>query len=565
MASTQPLLPGAPLPATRSAGPGASADGFDTLVQEARTSDSKGGAKASEAGDPARPRSSDTSRRPGPGASAVDPAQALANLAPDQQPDIAALPDSPPVSPLGEAVEPRDAAVGGAAPDAVPDLQGASTIPDPATRPDPEPVTAPQPAPAPAQAQSEPAGAADAAEPQPGASSPPSSSPSSSQASRTGAGTSAAAETADASGPADAPAATRQVTLSADARPAPEPANPAAASKAGTPSEQLGALAGAEAEAKADALKASPAQANVDDAAPAQDAATEPEALAKEAGKTGLSGLKAAEADGTPRRRAEARDLANTSAEASDKRTSRPASQSQADAEPDMSVARRGDAQSVDAIQPSQAGRPASPALIIANAALFGAQDAQPADPLSLDASGEPVGELSLDPAAPRAEARADAVRQPAQAGQAARFLPHTIQHVAARIAQTAADGGRTVDIRLDPPELGRVEVRLELGPDNTVRALLAAERPETLAELQRSARDLERALADAGLDLADDGLQFSLSQDQAGQGGETDGSAGRYQPYVIDAAALDTAAPSLPAELYGFAVAPSVRLDMRA
>jgi hypothetical protein len=73
---------------------------------------------------------------------------------------------------------------------------------------------------------------------------------------------------------------------------------------------------------------------------------------------------------------------------------------------------------------------------------------------------------------------------------------------------------GRTTsfDVRLDPVDLGRVDVRLEVGADRKVKANLAAEKQTTLAELVRAARDLERALNDAGLDVAENGVTFSLS-----------------------------------------------------
>jgi|GEM_PF-3357128 len=190
------------------------------------------------------------------------------------------------------------------------------------------------------------------------------------------------------------------------------------------------------------------------------------------------------------------------------------------------------------------------------------AQDGQAAgfDPLL---SGE--ADAVMDPVQMRADIRADSLRTPGQAGQAARFTPHTVQHLAGRIAQTAADGGRTVDLRLDPAELGRVRVRLEMSADNSVRALLTAERPDTLAELQRTARDLVRALEDAGLDLAENGLEFSLSE-----GGDDEDSGSRsFTPVFVDSDTLtgDPAPSSAqpgPATLYGFALHARARLDVR-
>jgi|GEM_PF-1319697 len=98
------------------------------------------------------------------------------------------------------------------------------------------------------------------------------------------------------------------------------------------------------------------------------------------------------------------------------------------------------------------------------------------------------------------------------------RFTAQSAAHLAGQITRRFNNGNRVFDIRLDPAELGRVDVRLEMTGDNRVQAYLTVERPETLLELQRTARELERALSDAGLDLDGEGLNFQLSDD-AGEG----------------------------------------------
>lgn len=70
-------------------------------------------------------------------------------------------------------------------------------------------------------------------------------------------------------------------------------------------------------------------------------------------------------------------------------------------------------------------------------------------------------------------------------------------------------------EIRLDPAELGRVDVRIEVGADKKVHAVLAAHDSAALGDLMRNQRALERSLSDAGLDLADGGITFELSGDQ--------------------------------------------------
>lgn len=105
-------------------------------------------------------------------------------------------------------------------------------------------------------------------------------------------------------------------------------------------------------------------------------------------------------------------------------------------------------------------------------------------------------------------------------------------QHIIRRF-----DGKSTsIDVRLDPAELGRVQVSLEVSADNKVTAVVAAENPQTLSDLVRSARELERALQDAGLDLDSGGLSFDLADSGANTKGEDGGSNGRSASARTDA-----------------------------
>ncbi len=109
---------------------------------------------------------------------------------------------------------------------------------------------------------------------------------------------------------------------------------------------------------------------------------------------------------------------------------------------------------------------------------------------------------------------------------------PHpATQAVAATISKAAAAGeDKAFNIKLDPPELGRVEVRMSIDKHNAVKALLIIEKPETFMMLQRDAQILERSLQGIGLDTGDGGLSFELAQDNMFQNeGERGGE--RYQP----------------------------------
>lgn len=101
---------------------------------------------------------------------------------------------------------------------------------------------------------------------------------------------------------------------------------------------------------------------------------------------------------------------------------------------------------------------------------------------------------------------------------------PHpATQMVAASIKKLASNGETTeIRLKLDPPELGRVEVKMSFSKDSTVKAVLIAEKPETFMMLQRDAHILERALQDAGLEADGNSLSFELAQD--GQNFSQDG-----------------------------------------
>jgi flagellar hook-length control protein FliK len=82
---------------------------------------------------------------------------------------------------------------------------------------------------------------------------------------------------------------------------------------------------------------------------------------------------------------------------------------------------------------------------------------------------------------------------------------------LAVEIVARAQEGSRRFEIRLDPPELGRIDVRLHVDGDGQVTSHVRVERADTLDLLRRDAPQLERALQQAGLKTFDGGMQFSL------------------------------------------------------
>ncbi|MBI1186457.1 MAG: hypothetical protein GC206_03880, partial [Alphaproteobacteria bacterium] len=93
---------------------------------------------------------------------------------------------------------------------------------------------------------------------------------------------------------------------------------------------------------------------------------------------------------------------------------------------------------------------------------------------------------------------------------------------VAQQIVRRIEGGATKFEMQLDPPELGRVEVKLEMSRDHRVSALIAAEDPATLSQIARAAREIETMLEAAGLQLSDSGLTFDLADRQSADRGET-------------------------------------------
>lgn len=101
--------------------------------------------------------------------------------------------------------------------------------------------------------------------------------------------------------------------------------------------------------------------------------------------------------------------------------------------------------------------------------------------------------------------------------GQAATVPVHTM---AFHIARNVDNGVNRFEIRVDPPELGKIDVTMDVQSDGKVRVHMVVERAEALDFLQRDARALEKALSDAGLDADTDSVSFSLEQNEKETGG---------------------------------------------
>lgn len=105
------------------------------------------------------------------------------------------------------------------------------------------------------------------------------------------------------------------------------------------------------------------------------------------------------------------------------------------------------------------------------------------------------------------------AVPRVVQAGYQTSQQQINLPQIAFEMARQVDGGNTRFQIRLDPPELGRIDVKLEIDSNGQVNARLTVEKAETLDLMQRDQRALERALQQAGLDANKTNLEFSLKQ----------------------------------------------------
>jgi hypothetical protein len=187
---------------------------------------------------------------------------------------------------------------------------------------------------------------------------------------------------------------------------------------------------------------------------------------------------------------------------------------------------------------PTDAGTGETPAVAAPNLAMGGqdARSGQPGTsgggaqggPFAPPGGSTPGGSTPLPSEAGAAEGVVAgevvfaAAGRPADAAAASRGAPplaSAAEQVKVRLALAARTGADHIAIELTPEHLGRVEVRLDVGRDGRVSALILAAEPATLDLLKSDARGLEQALANAGLNASDDALSFGLLHQGTGGG----------------------------------------------
>ena len=134
---------------------------------------------------------------------------------------------------------------------------------------------------------------------------------------------------------------------------------------------------------------------------------------------------------------------------------------------------------------------------------------------------------------------------------------------LAVEIAASAKSGKSSFEIRLDPADLGRIDVRIDVDRNGQVTSHLTVEKPETLSMLRQDAPQLQRALNDAGFKTGDSGLQFSL-RDQSSSG-QNSGNDNQPQRAAAGDQPEDTTSPPRPAgRTYGRMLGSSSGVDIR-
>jgi flagellar hook-length control protein FliK len=116
---------------------------------------------------------------------------------------------------------------------------------------------------------------------------------------------------------------------------------------------------------------------------------------------------------------------------------------------------------------------------------------------------GQPQTQESVAASAPQA------VRQSVQ--------PSPLDQIKVQLSKSLKDGADTLSLQLHPTDLGRVDVKLEM-QNGQVKAMVTADRPETLQMLKNDASTLQQSLSNAGLSTDANSLSFELRGEQQQQ-----------------------------------------------
>lgn len=162
-----------------------------------------------------------------------------------------------------------------------------------------------------------------------------------------------------------------------------------------------------------------------------------------------------------------------------------------------------------------------------AMAAALGTDIAQPVGATSETTSTDPTQTVMAPIDGVKTTVAADGTRATAtmhpSRGTAA--MPQGVpDQITVNIQKAVKDGKDHFSIRLNPEDLGRIDIRLEIAQDGRLQANISVEKAQTLELLQRDQRSLENALNSAGVKADSGSLNFSLHSDGQPFAGENSG-----------------------------------------
>ena len=213
----------------------------------------------------------------------------------------------------------------------------------------------------------------------------------------------------------------------------------------------------------------------------------------------------------------------------------------------------------IDAVKADVSGNSASaPAANVAGNGLTSAADAGQTLINASDAGVQSSG--AIQPQLPSASAAPVATSQLTVTASTNGAVP--LSGLAMEIAASAKSGKSRFEIRLDPADLGRIDVRIDVDRNGQVTSHLTVDKPETLSMLRQDAPQLQRALDDAGFKTGDSGLQFSLrDQSSSGQNSGNDNGRNAQRLVISDE---DTTRAAVTGRTYGRMLGSSRGVDIR-
>lgn len=152
------------------------------------------------------------------------------------------------------------------------------------------------------------------------------------------------------------------------------------------------------------------------------------------------------------------------------------------------------------------------------------------AAPLAAEPAAAPAATpVTLPASAPATPSSSPVVAAPPERHQPSLQLGDAFgERMGVAIARRLGEGGEELIVRMEPAELGRIQVRLSFDEQGSLRAVLAAESGSVVEALRRDAGELARALSDAG--VRTDAQSFRFDRGGSGQGEQGQAAWARWQ-----------------------------------